>query len=117
MTLKITANLTLRPYPCYRLPFNKTYSILIYCLRDINTVTTMVTIIFLVTSTRLTLNMAQVGTVSSIVRLLVHSPVMPDSNQILESTVTTATQPPSLHGHLINSQPYASQAGFEFYFF
>ena len=77
-------------------------------------VTTMVTIIFLVTSTRLTLNMAQVGTVSSIVRLLVHLPVMPDSNQILESTVTTATQPPSLHGHLINSQPYVSQAGFKF---
>merc|ERR1712157_547734 len=77
--------------------------------RDINTVTTMVTIIFLVTCTSLTLNMAQVGTVSSIVRLLVHSPVMPDSNLILESTVTTATQPPSLHGHLINSQPYASQ--------
>merc|ERR1712176_1694536 len=77
--------------------------------RDINTVTTMATIIFLVTSTRPTLNMAQVGTVSSIVRLLVHSPVMPDSNQILESTVTTATQPPSLLGHLINSQPHVSQ--------
>merc|ERR1712136_643922 len=66
--------------------------------RDINTVTTMVIITFLVTSTRLTLSMAQVGTVSSTVRLPVPSPVTLDSSQILESTVTTATQLPSLHG-------------------
>merc|ERR1719187_2775666 len=77
--------------------------------RDINTVTTMVTIIFLVTSTRLTLSMAQVGTVSSTVRLPVPSPVTLDSSQILESTVTTATQLPSLHGHLINNQQFVSQ--------
>merc|ERR1712227_448281 len=77
--------------------------------RDINTVTTMVTIIFLVTYTRLTHSMAQVGTVSSTVRLPVPSPVTLDSSQILESTVTTATQLPSLHGHLINSQQFVSQ--------
>merc|ERR1712136_611823 len=57
--------------------------------RDINTVTTMVIIIFLVTYTRLTHSMAQVGTVSSTVRLPVPSPVTLDSSQILESTVTT----------------------------
>merc|ERR1719284_980251 len=77
--------------------------------RDINTVTTMVIITFLVTSTRLTLSMAQVGTVSSTVRLPVPSPVTLDSSQILESTVTTATQLPSLHGHLINNQQFVSQ--------
>merc|ERR1711937_87578 len=77
--------------------------------RDTNTVTTMVIIIFLVTYTRLTLSMAQVGTVSSTVRLPVPSPVTLDSSQILESTVTTATQLPSLHGHLINNQQFVSQ--------
>merc|ERR1712176_10694 len=77
--------------------------------RDINTVTTMVIITFLATSTRLTLSMAQVGTVSSTVRLPVPSPVALDSSQILESTVTTATQLPSLHGHLINNQQFVSQ--------
>merc|ERR1711937_764629 len=77
--------------------------------RDINTVTTMVIIIFLATSTRLTLSMAQVGTVSFTVRLPVPSPVTLDSSQILESTVTTATQLPSLHGHLINNQQFVSQ--------
>merc|ERR1712136_280495 len=77
--------------------------------RDINTVTTMVIIIFLVTYTRLTLSMAQVGTVSFTVRLPVPLPVTLDSSQILESTVTTATQLPSLHGHLINNQQFVSQ--------
>merc|ERR1712136_683748 len=77
--------------------------------RDINTVTTMVIIIFLVTYTRLTYSIAQVGTVSSTVRLPVPSPVTLDSSQILESTVTTATQLPSLHGHLINNQQFVSQ--------
>merc|ERR1712176_1515486 len=77
--------------------------------RDINTVTTMVIITFLATSTRLTLSMAQVGTVSFTVRLPVPSPVTLDSSQILESTVTTATQLPSLHGHLINNQQFVSQ--------
>merc|ERR1712136_660139 len=77
--------------------------------RDINTVTTMVIIIFLVTYTRLTHSMAQVGTVSYTVRLPVPSPVTLDSSQILESTVTTATQLPSLHGPLINNQQFVSQ--------
>merc|ERR1711893_140440 len=48
--------------------------------RDINTVTTMIIIIFLDTFTRLTLSMAQVGTVSFTVRLPVHSLVTPDSS-------------------------------------
>merc|ERR1712003_335909 len=52
---------------------------------------------------------AQVGTVSSTVRLPVPLPVTLDSSQILESTVTTATQLPSLHGHLINNQQFVSQ--------
>merc|ERR1719312_772413 len=69
----------------------------------------MVIIIFLDTFTRLTLSMAQVGTVSFTVRLPVPSPVTLDSSQILESTVTTATQLPSLHGHLINNQQFVSQ--------
>merc|ERR1712176_1402507 len=78
-------------------------------IMDIRTVTTMVIITFLATSTRLTLSMAQVGTVSFTVRLPVPSPITLDSSQILESTVTTATQLPSLHGHLINNQQFVSQ--------